>query len=89
MKHSAIFVALTTAAVLLIVAGFIVPPTGVIDPSVLTAIGELFGFAALAQIPAMIESGHRVKITHGQTTIEAHDETPTKEKSPENAENDS
>lgn len=28
------------------VASFIVPPLGVIDPSVLTAVGELFGFTA-------------------------------------------
>lgn len=31
----------------LIVVGFIIPPTGIIDGSVLTAVGELFAFATL------------------------------------------
>lgn len=77
LSHSKwLFVATTTAAMVLIVAGFIVPPTGVIDPSVLTAVGELFAFATLAQLPAMLESGHKVKVQKGDTTIELHDTTP-------------
>lgn len=28
------------------VASFVVPPLGIVDPSVLTAVGELFGFTA-------------------------------------------
>ena len=80
-----LFVATTTAAIALIVAGFLVPPTGVIDPSVLTAVGELFAFATLAQVPAMLESGHRVKVQKGNTTIELHDTTPNL---PENDNND-
>lgn len=76
-RHSMwLFVATTTAAIVLIVAGFVVPPTGVIDPSVLTAVGELFAFATLAQLPAMLESGHKVKVQKGDTTIELHDTTP-------------
>ena len=39
----------------LIVAGFCVPPMGIIDGSVLTAVGILFGFASLAQVPVIIE----------------------------------
>ena len=55
----------------LIVAGFCVPPTGIIDDSVLTAVGILFGFAALAQIPIIIEVAGYVKMTKGDMTIEA------------------
>lgn len=77
MKRSKTFGILSTASVLLIVAGFLVPPTGVIDPSVLTAVGEIFAFAALAQVPIMLESGHKVRINKGDTTIELHDSTPT------------
>ena len=51
----------------LIVAGFCVPPMGIIDGSVLTAVGILFGFATLAQIPVIID----VKMTKGDMTIEA------------------
>lgn len=55
----------------LIVAGFCVPPIGIIDGSVLTAVGILFGFATLAQIPVIIEVVGYVKMTKGDMTIEA------------------
>lgn len=51
MKHSGKQIILYTAAIIafltgigLIIAGFIVPPTGVISGSVLTALGELLTF---------------------------------------------
>ena len=55
----------------LIVAGFCVPPMGIIDGSVLTAVGILFGFASLAQIPVIIEVAGYVRMTKGDMTIEA------------------
>ena len=55
----------------LIVSGFCVPPTGIIDGTVLTAVGILFGFATLAQIPVIIEVAGYVKMTKGDITIEA------------------
>lgn len=54
----------------LIVGGFFVPPTGVIDGSVLQAVGLLLGYATLAQLPVVISSAKSAKITHGDTTIE-------------------
>ena len=41
-------------SILLIVGGFVCPPMGVIDSSVLTAVGMLLAFAILAQIPTLI-----------------------------------
>ena len=55
----------------LIVAGFCVPPVGIIDGSVLTAVGILFGFASLAQIPIIIEVAGYVRMTKGDMTFEA------------------
>ena len=55
----------------LIVAGFCVPPMGIIDGSVLTAVGILFGFASLAQIPIIIEVAGYVRMTKGDMTIKA------------------
>lgn len=60
-------------SVALCIAGFIVPPTGVIDPSVLTAVGELLGFASVAQIPYLIKD-HNVEIHHGNTSIKVIDD---------------
>lgn len=56
-------------AILLIVVGFVMPPTGVIDGSVLTAVGELMGFAALAQVPALLHKGKDVTLQHGNTSV--------------------
>lgn len=56
------------ASVLLIVAGFIVPPRGVIDGSVLTAVGELFGFATLAAVIKMSRY-KQMELKHGDTTL--------------------
>lgn len=44
---------------------------GIIDGTVLTAVGILFGFATLAQIPVIIEVAGYVKMTKGDMTIEA------------------
>ena len=60
-------------AIALFAASFIVPPTGVIDPSVLKAAALLFAFASLAEAREAIREGLGVKLTHGQTTIEVHD----------------
>ena len=57
----------------LLVAGFIVPPTGVIDGSVLTGTGILFGFAALHTIYVAIEKGVDAKVQHGNTTVTVGD----------------
>ena len=55
----------------LIVAGFCVPPMGIMYGSVLTAVGILFGFASLAQVPVIIEVAGYVRMTKGDMTIEA------------------
>lgn len=61
-------------SVMLIIASFIVPPTGVIDGSVLGGVGELGAMAAvftfLAKLPEYIKSGATAKITKGGTTLE-------------------
>ena len=64
-----VFAVTLTVSVGLIVAGFIVPPTGVIDGSVLTGVGELFAFAALSQLPYVIASGKGITLNHGNTSI--------------------
>jgi len=60
-------------SLLLVIAGFLLPPTGVIDGSVLTAVGELLMFAVLAQIPSMIDSaknGKSIRLKKGDFTAE-------------------
>lgn len=59
------------SSISLLVSGFCVPPMGVIDGSVLQGVGILFGFAALAQIPTIIEVAGHVRMIHGNTILEA------------------
>lgn len=57
-------------SVVLMVGGFFVPPLGVIDGSVLTAVGELLMFSVIARIPEAIKAGRSVKITKGDSSME-------------------
>ena len=58
------------AAIGLLLGGFFMPPIGVIDNSVITSVGLLFGFGVLAQLPILIEVAGSAKIQRGDTTIE-------------------
>ena len=63
----------TLAAIALLLASFIVPPTGIIDPSVLKGASLVACFAGLFVIREAIREGLGVKLTHGDTTIEIKD----------------
>ena len=57
----------------LIIGGFLLPPMGIIDGSVLTAVGELLMFGVLAQLPALIDAaknGKSIKVTKGDFIAE-------------------
>lgn len=58
----------------LIVGGFFVPPMGVIDGSVLTAVGELLLFPTLLYGFRAVEMGLKVKFQKGETSITVHKE---------------
>ncbi|MCQ2331698.1 MAG: hypothetical protein MJZ95_00660 [Paludibacteraceae bacterium] len=63
-------------SIALIVGGFIVPPMGVIDGSVLTAVGLLLMFAVVEKIPDAIAAGRSVKISKGGTSLEVTTKDP-------------
>lgn len=66
-----------TISIALIVGGFLVPPVGVIDGSVLTAVGLLLMFAVIAQLPKVIEAarnGQSFKVTKGDFGVEVSSE---------------
>ena len=56
----------------LIVGGFFVPPMGVIDGSILTAVGELLLFPTLLYGFRAIELGLTIRFEKGDTSIEIH-----------------
>lgn len=65
-----VFAVALVISVSLMIAGFIVPPQGVIDGSVLKASGILFGFAALASGMHAVELGYDLKLAKGDASIE-------------------
>ena len=70
MKKTTSFWVCLIVSLCLFIGGFFIPPMGVIDGSVLKAVGMLLGFGALGQAPVLIESLERAKFTKGDMTIE-------------------
>ena len=60
-------------SIFLMVGSDIVPPPFVIDQSVFKAVAWLFGFAALSQVPALVNSGKTARLQHGQTSLTVGD----------------
>ena len=64
------FWACLTLSAALLVAGFLTPPMAIIDGSVLTAVGELFAFAALGVGFEAVRLGRNLKISKGDLVAE-------------------
>ena len=52
-------------SIILMVGGAICPPPFVIDASIFKAVGWLFAFAALGQLPDLIQSGKSARLEKG------------------------
>ena len=57
-------------SVVLTVGGFLCPPIGSIDGSVLTAVGMLLMFSVIEKIPEAIKIGKSLKIVKGDFSAE-------------------
>lgn len=68
LNKVAFYICLGTS-IFLIVTAFFLPPVAYIEASVLTAVGELFGFAALGTVMAAIDKGVDAKVKHGDTEL--------------------
>jgi hypothetical protein len=71
------FVVCFFTSVGLIIGGFFVPPIGVIDGSVLTAIGELLMFPTLLYAFRALELGYKFKLQKGDMSVEVHKHNKT------------
>lgn len=58
-----------TFSITLLTASFILPPSGQIDPSVIGAVGELFGFATLAVVIKAIGKGSDITLQKGDVNV--------------------
>lgn len=68
-----IFYVCLGAAIILGAVSFVLPPTGVIDPSVLKLIALLLGFAALGVAGQNLANGKGVTFSHGETEVTIDD----------------
>lgn len=66
-------------SMVLITASFLCPPLGIIHASCLTAVGEVFGFAALWTLIKAMDDGHTATLTHNDTTLTIDKESEEKE----------
>lgn len=66
-------IVLTSVSVILLVVSAIVPPPGVIDPSILAAVGEIFAFSSLWFAKDAFHNDGKATIKHRDTilTVEA------------------
>ena len=69
-----IFFICLTISILMFIGGFFCPPMGVIDGSVLTAGGILFGFSALGIFGQNIALNKNIVFKKGDTEISVGDE---------------
>ena len=68
-----IFYVTLAVSLLLITGGFLLPSMGIIDSSVLTAVGELLMFGVMAQVPHLIEAaknGKSIRLQKGDFSAE-------------------
>ena len=62
------WVSLVLSAVLIVVS-FFVPPRGVVDGSVLAAVGEIFAFPTLYSVYGIVTSGREVTFRKGNMEV--------------------
>lgn len=78
--HKRVFFICLFTSIVLLVASFLLPPMGIIEPSVLAATGELFAFATLGSIVAAVERGKKATLSKGSLNLSIGDEESEKEK---------
>ena len=66
------FIICMTISILLIIVSFIIPPHGVVDSSVLAAVGEIFTFPALYSVYNIFLTGRAVTFKKGDMEISAN-----------------
>lgn len=61
-------------ALCLIVAGFFVPPIGIIDGSVIQAVGEIIGIIAILEVPHCLDKMTHIQFKHNETEVNMSNE---------------
>lgn len=79
LRDNVFFWMFAIAGLLLIIASFVLPPMGVVDNSVLAAVGELDGVIALGAVIKAIDKGSSASITHNNTSLTINNDNKVEE----------
>ena len=69
LENNTFFWVFSIIGLLLIIIAFFIPPTAYIDQSVLIAVGEINGFAALGAVIKAIDKGSSATFHHNGTEL--------------------
>ena len=69
LENNTFFWIFSIIGLLLIIVAFFIPPTAYIDQSVLIAVGEINGFAALGAVIKAIDKGSSATFHHNGTEL--------------------
>ena len=69
LKSNLFFWLFSGIGLLLIIIAFFIPPAAYIDSSVLIAVGEINGFAALGAVIKAIDKGSSATFQHNNTSV--------------------
>lgn len=73
LRDNLMFWVFASVAIVLLVVSFFLPPVGLITPSTLEGVAELFAFASLGAVYKAIDKGKTASVQHGNTTITVGD----------------
>lgn len=73
LKDNLYFWVFGVVAIVLLTVSFFMPPVGVITPSALEGVAELFAFASLGAVYKAIDKGKTASVSHAGTTITVGD----------------
>lgn len=77
-----------TVSIVLIISGFLCPPLGIIDNSVIISIGELFLFPTLYSAVHIILAGQDIKVKYGNMEISSEKDDKKEKETADSAENE-
>ena len=83
LKDNTFFWIFSIIGLLLIVIAFFIPPAAYIDSSVLIAVGEINGFAALGAVIKAIDNGGSATFHHNNTELTITSDEDDKEEEDE------
>ena len=69
LENNLFFWIFSIAGLLLIIASFLLPPMGIVDNSILAAVGELDGLIALGAVIKAIDKGRSASFQHNNTSV--------------------